>query len=61
MCKIDVNTDYGISYGQSLAYTKLGPSGAQSVRVVTDMDKERFWDMLNDALYWASARESQSN
>jgi inosine-uridine nucleoside N-ribohydrolase len=59
-CKIDINTDYGVSYGQSLAYPKLGPRGAQSARIVLDLDQERFWDMLNDTTYWASARDSQS-
>jgi inosine-uridine nucleoside N-ribohydrolase len=54
-CYIDVNTDYGISYGQSLAYPKLAPKGAQQARIVLDLDQIRFWDMLNDTTYWASA------
>jgi inosine-uridine nucleoside N-ribohydrolase len=57
---IDVNTDYGISYGQSLAYPKLAPKGAQQARIVLDVDQKRFWDMLNDTTYWASARQGQS-
>jgi inosine-uridine nucleoside N-ribohydrolase len=53
---IDVNTDFGISYGQSLAYPKLAPKGTKQARIVLDLDQKRFWDMLNDTTYWASAR-----
>lgn len=54
---IDVNTQYGLSYGQSLAYPKFSPPGTQLVRIVTDIDEQRLWDMLNDKTYWASARK----
>ncbi|MDR0826832.1 MAG: nucleoside hydrolase, partial [Desulfovibrio sp.] len=54
---IDVNTDFGISYGQSLAYPKLAPKGAQKARIVTEVDEKRFWDLLNDTTYWVSARQ----
>ena len=53
---VDVNTQFGPSYGQSLAYPKDGPVGTQPVRIVTDINQKRFWDMVNDKSYWASAR-----
>jgi inosine-uridine nucleoside N-ribohydrolase len=53
---IDVNDQYGLSYGQSLAYREAAPAGAQRARVILDIDEKRFWDMLNDKTYWASTR-----
>ena len=53
---IDVNTDFGLSYGQSLAYPYDAPAGAQKAKIVTEIDSERFWDMLNDKAYWASVK-----
>lgn len=51
-CAIDVNTQYGLSYGQSLAYPKTAPEGCQKARIVMSVDSERFWDMVNDRQYW---------
>ncbi len=53
---VDINTQFGPSYGQSLAYAQSGPAGTQPVRIVTDIDIERFWDTVNDKTYWKSAR-----
>ncbi|MDR3348903.1 MAG: nucleoside hydrolase [Acidaminococcales bacterium] len=53
---VDVNDQYGLSYGQSLAYEEAPPVGAQRADVVLDIDTERFWNLLNDKTYWASAR-----
>ena len=55
-CAIDVNTQFGLSYGQSLAFPKVSPAGCVKARIVTDIDQERFWDMVNDKTYWKSAR-----
>ena len=55
-CAIDVNTQYGLSYGQSLAFPKFAASGCAKARIVTDIDQERFWNMVNDKTYWKSAR-----
>ena len=55
-CTIDVNTQYGLSYGQSLAFPKFAASGCAKARIVTDIDQERFWNMINDKTYWKSAR-----
>jgi len=53
---IDINAEYGISYGQSLAYPEIAPAGAQKARIILDIDQKRFWDMLTDKTYWASAK-----
>lgn len=55
-CAIDVNTQYGLSYGQSLAYPKAGPQGCVKARIIKDLDQERFWNMVNDRTYWSAAR-----
>ena len=55
-CAIDVNTQYCLSYGQSLAFPKFAASGCAKARIVTDIDQERFWNMVNDKTYWKSAR-----
>ena len=55
-CAIDVNTQFSLSYGQSLAFPKVSPAGCVKARIVTDIDQERFWDMVNDKTYWKSAR-----
>lgn len=54
-CAIDVNTQYGLSYGQSLAFPTFSASGCAKARIVTDIDQERFWNMVNDKTYWRSA------
>lgn len=45
-CAVDVNAEFGPSYGQALAYPGNGPQGSQKVRIVMAIDQERFWDML---------------
>ncbi len=49
---VDVNDAFGLSYGQSLAYPKNGPAGAQKARIILEINEDRFWDMVNDARYW---------
>ena len=53
---IDVNTDYGLSYGQSLAYSEVAPAGAQQARIILDIDQEKFWNLITDKKYWSSAK-----
>ena len=53
---VDVNDQPGLSYGQSLAYPVLGPEGTQKAQIVMTIDEERFWKMLTDKTYWASAK-----
>ncbi len=49
---VDVNDAFGLSYGQSLAYPKNGPLGAQKASIILEIDEKRFWDMVNDADFW---------
>ena len=49
---IDVNDQPGLSYGQSLSYPELAPVGAQKARIVTRVDSDRFWQMLNNPELW---------
>ncbi|MCC8116074.1 MAG: nucleoside hydrolase, partial [Planctomycetes bacterium] len=49
---IDVTTDYGLSYGHSLAYPTQGPEGARHATIITEIDTERFWQLLLNPDYW---------
>lgn len=49
---IDVVDDFGPAYGQSLAYRSNGPRGAQKATIITDINKDRFWEMMLDKDYW---------
>jgi inosine-uridine nucleoside N-ribohydrolase len=53
---VDVNDQYGLSYGQSIAYPKQGPPGSQQARIILDVNQDKLWDMINDKTYWKSAR-----
>lgn len=55
-CAIDINIQYGLSYGQSLAYPKNAPAGCQQARIITNVDQERFWNMVNEKRYWAISK-----
>lgn len=45
-CFIDVDTQFGLSYGRSYAYPATGPEGARRARIVTQIDQERFWALV---------------
>ncbi len=45
-CAVDVNAEFGTSYGQALAYPGEGPQGTQKARIIMAVDQERFWNML---------------
>ncbi len=49
---VDINDQWGLSYGQSLAYPEEIPFGAQKARIVLEVNTDRFWNMLNDPKYW---------
>ncbi len=53
---IDVNDQFGPSYGQAMAYPHQGPVGSQKARIITDVDADRFWNMLNEKQYWPDAK-----
>ncbi len=56
-CPIDVNTQFGSSYGQSLAYVRNVPEGCQPVRIVLNVDQDKVWDMINDKQYWTTPQD----
>ena len=45
---IDVCADYGHAYGQSMAYHRQAPIGAQQARIIKNVDKERLWKLIYD-------------
>ena len=53
---VDINDQYGLSYGQSIAYPKQGPEGSRQARIIMDVDQDRLWNMINDKSYWKSAQ-----
>jgi inosine-uridine nucleoside N-ribohydrolase len=53
---VDVNSDYGLDYGRSLAYSKQGPAGTQKARILFTIDEERFWNLMVDLLTQQSDR-----
>lgn len=54
---VDVVTDYGPAYGQSLAYVGQSPAGTREAVIITDIDQTRFWQMLLDSRYWREQPE----
>ncbi|MBQ4567064.1 MAG: nucleoside hydrolase [Desulfovibrio sp.] len=55
--RVDINDQTGLSYGQSLAYPKFAPKGCQEMRIVLDVDVERFWNMVADPAYWSQSHK----
>ncbi len=53
---VDINDQYGLSYGQSIAYPKQGPVGSRQARIIMDVNQDKLWDMINDKTYWKSAQ-----
>jgi len=53
---VDVNDQYGLSYGQSIAYPEQGPEGSRQANIILDVDQEKLWNMINDKRYWKSAQ-----
>ncbi len=49
---VDVNDQFGLSYGQSLPFPLVGPQGTQKARIILTINENRFWDMLNEKMYW---------
>ncbi len=56
---IDVNDQYGLSYGQSLPYPINGPAGARKARIILEIDEVRFWNMVNNTKYWKGLRKNK--
>ena len=56
---VDINTQYGLGYGQSMAFQTFAPPGTQKGVVIMDVDQDKFWNMVNDKTYWKSVREGR--
>jgi inosine-uridine nucleoside N-ribohydrolase len=44
---VDVDTTYGPSYGQSLAFRGYGPEGTQTAKIVFSVDQDKLWTMID--------------
>ena len=47
---VDVNSQFGFSYGQAVAFEKNQPIGTQQARILLKVDGERLWKMVEDYL-----------
>ena len=45
---VDVNSQFGFSYGQSVAFEHHQPVGTQKARIVLAVDGDRLWNMVED-------------
>ncbi len=45
---VDVNSQFGFSYGQSVAFENNQPVGTQKARVILTVDSDRLWKMVED-------------
>ena len=45
---VDVNSQFGFSYGQSVAFERNQPVGTQEARIVLTVDSDRLWKMVED-------------
>ncbi len=55
--RVDINADYGLSYGQSLAYKTQAPKGAQNANIILDIDEEKLWALILNKKFWRSAKQ----
>ncbi len=53
---IDVNDQFSLSYGQSLAFPIHGPAGTKKARIILEINENRFWDMVNNSSYWKNIK-----
>lgn len=44
---VDVNSQFGFSYGQALAFENNPPFGTRLGRIVLNIEEDRFWKMLD--------------
>lgn len=45
---VDVNSQFGFSYGQSVAFEHNQPIGTQQARIILTVDSDRLWKMVED-------------
>lgn len=45
---VDVNSQFGFSYGQAVAFENNQPVGTQQARIILTVDSDRLWKMVED-------------
>ena len=45
---VDVNSQFGFSYGQAVAFETNQPVGTQQARIILAVDNDRLWKMVED-------------
>jgi inosine-uridine nucleoside N-ribohydrolase len=45
---VDVNDQFGLSYGQSLAFYGTQPEGTQKARIILDLNEDAVWQKIYD-------------
>ena len=45
---VDVNSQFGFSYGQSVAFEHNQPVGTQQARIILSVDSDRLWEMVEN-------------
>lgn len=43
---VDVNSQFGFSYGQAVAFENNQPVGSQQARILLEVDSDRLWNMV---------------
>lgn len=43
---VDVNSQFGFTYGQSIAFSNNQPIGTRQARIILTVDEERLWKMI---------------
>jgi len=44
---VDIDTNYGLSYGQSIAFRGYGPEGTQQAKIVFTIDEDKLWKIID--------------
>lgn len=47
---VDVNDDYSLSYGETLAYPVNGPAGSQKAGIVLDINQDTVWKLVEQTI-----------
>lgn len=48
ICHVDINTQRGLSYGQSLAFRHNPPNGSRPIRIVMEVNEQRLWQLIEE-------------
>ncbi len=47
---VDVNSQFGFSYGQAFAFENNQPTGSQQAHIILEVDSDRLWEMVEKYL-----------